>query len=158
MGLIEWKIFLLRLFLHLFEQACGKREEVRYLLWIRLFRVRKVDAFFQTMEKDIRINYMFTRIVKLLVVELYCTHTAACIFYYLATTLPASEEGYTWIGSLKLGDYSYSHFRDIDLWKRYTTSLYFAIVTMATVGKLDLLNVFTDNFFGTNEMELHELK
>lgn len=87
------------------------------------------------MEKDIRINYMFTRIVKLLAVELYCTHTAACIFYYLATTLPPSQEGYTWIGSLKLGDYSYSQFREIDIWKRYITSLYFAIVTMATVGK-----------------------
>ncbi|XP_022939042.1 potassium channel SKOR-like [Cucurbita moschata] len=122
----------------LIYKACGKREEVRCLLWIRLFRVRKVTDFFQRMEKDIRINYMFTRIVKLIVVELYCTHTAACIFYYLATTLPPTEEGYTWIGSLKLGDYSYSHFRDIDLWKRYTTSLYFAIVTMATVGYGDI--------------------
>ena len=108
---------------------------MRYLLWIRLSRVRKVTKFFQSMEKDIRINYMFTRIVKLLAVELYCTHTAACIFYYLATTLPPSQEGYTWIGSLKLGDYSYSQFREIDIWKRYITSLYFAIVTMATVGK-----------------------
>ncbi|KAF5480040.1 hypothetical protein F2P56_000815 [Juglans regia] len=119
-------------------KACGRREEVRYLLWIRLSRVRKVTVFFQNMEKDIRINYMFTRIIKLLAVELYCTHTAACIFYYLATTLPPSEEGYTWIGSLKLGDYSYSQFREIDLWKRYTTSLYFAIVTMATVGYGDI--------------------
>ena len=132
-------------FLCVFDQACGKREELRCLLWTRLFRVRKVTDFFQRMEKDIRINYMFTRIVKLIVVELYCTHTAACIFYYLATTLPPTEEGYTWIGSLKLGDYSYSHFRDIDLWKRYTTSLYFAIVTMATVGEY-LLNVFNDVF------------
>ncbi|XP_052197957.1 potassium channel SKOR-like isoform X2 [Diospyros lotus] len=115
-------------------KACGEREGVRYLLWIRLCRVRKVTDFVQKMEKDIRINYLFTRIVKLIVVELYCTHTAACIFYYLATTLPPDQEGYTWIGSLKLGDYSYSHFREIDLWKRYITSLYFAIVTMATVG------------------------
>ncbi|XP_020270421.1 potassium channel KOR1-like [Asparagus officinalis] len=115
-------------------KACGYKEEVRYLLWIRLTRVQKVTDFFRKMEKDIRINYLFTRIVKLIVVELYCTHTAACIFYYLATTLPESMEGYTWIGSLKLGDYSYSHFRDIDLGKRYLTSLYFAIVTMATVG------------------------
>ncbi|OVA13884.1 Cyclic nucleotide-binding domain [Macleaya cordata] len=118
--------------------ACGRKEEVRYLLWIRLSRVRKVTKFFQKMEKDIRINYLFTRIVKLLAVELYCTHTAACIFYYLATTLPASQEGYTWIGSLKLGDYSYSNFREIDLGKRYLTSLYFAIVTMATVGYGDI--------------------
>ncbi|CAN6700288.1 unnamed protein product [Malus baccata var. baccata] len=71
-------------------------------------------------------NWIALRIIKLIVVELYCTHTVACIFYYLATTLPASQEGYTWIGSLKLGDYSYSSFRDIDLWKCYTTSLYFA--------------------------------
>ncbi|XP_062150835.1 potassium channel SKOR-like [Alnus glutinosa] len=119
-------------------KASGKREEVKYLLWIRLCRVRKVTEFVQKMEKDIRINYMFTRIIKLLAVELYCTHTAACIFYYLATTLPPAEEGYTWIGSLKLGDYSYSHFREIDFWKRYTTSLYFAIVTMATVGYGDI--------------------
>ncbi|KAK4776250.1 hypothetical protein SAY87_024211 [Trapa incisa] len=119
-------------------KACHNREEVRYLLWIRLSRVRKVTEFFQTVEKDIRINYLFTRIVKLINVELYCTHTAACIFYYLATTLPAAEEGYTWIGSLKMGDFSYSNFRDINLWKRYTTSLYFAIVTMATVGYGDI--------------------
>ncbi|XP_037493386.1 potassium channel SKOR isoform X2 [Jatropha curcas] len=119
-------------------KACGRREEVRYLLWIRLSRVRKATEFFQKMEKDIRINYLFTRIIKLTAVELYCTHTAACIFYYLATTLPAAEEGYTWIGSLKMGDYSYSHFREIDIWKRYTTSLYFAVVTMATVGYGDV--------------------
>ncbi|KAK0582599.1 hypothetical protein LWI29_027488 [Acer saccharum] len=48
------------------------------------------------------------------------------------------REGYTWIGSLKLGDYSYSSFREIDIWKRYTTSMYFAIVTMATVGYGDI--------------------
>ncbi|KQK18732.1 potassium channel KOR1 [Brachypodium distachyon] len=119
-------------------KACGSREEVRSLLWIRLTRALKVTEFFKDLEKDIRVNYLFTRIVKLIVVELYCTHTAACIFYYLATTLPESMEGYTWIGSLKLGDYSYSNFREIDLAKRYMTSLYFAIVTMATVGYGDI--------------------
>ena len=85
------------------------------------------------MEKDIRINYLFTRILKLIVVVLYCTHTAACIFYYLATTLLPSMEGYTWIGSF--GDYSYSQYREIDPSKCYLMSLYFDIVTMANVGK-----------------------
>lgn len=117
-------------------QASGRKEVVRYFLWIRLSRALRVTELFEKLEKDIRINYLFTRIVKLFVVELYCTHTAACIFYYLATTLPPSQEGYTWIGSLKMGDYSYTQFREIDLWTRYITSLYFAIVTMATVGKL----------------------
>lgn len=121
-------------------QASKRKEPVRYLLCIRLSRAARVTEFFEKLEKDMRMNYLFTRITKLFVVELYCTHTAACIFYYLATTVSPSQEGYTWIGSLKMGDYSYSHFRDIDLWKRYITSLYFSIVTMATVGKL-LLNV-----------------
>lgn len=96
--------------------------------------------FLKKMEKDIRINYLFTRIVKLITVELYCTHTAACIFYYLATTMPPSQEGYTWIGSLRLGNYQYINFREIDFWTRYITSLYFAIVTMATVGACTGLN------------------
>ncbi|KAL8474485.1 hypothetical protein ACS0TY_031082 [Phlomoides rotata] len=115
-------------------KASGRKEAVRYLLWIRLSRALRVTDFFEKLEKDIRINYLFTRIIKLFVVELYCTHTAACIFYYLATTLPPSKEGYTWIGSLQLGDFSYANFRAIDLWTRYITALYFAVVTMATVG------------------------
>ncbi|GJX09724.1 ankyrin repeat-containing protein [Tanacetum coccineum] len=119
-------------------RASGREEVVRYFLLIRLVRVRKVMEFFSKLEKDIRVSYLFSRILKLIVVELYCTHTAACIFYYLATTLPANQEEYTWIGSLKLGDYSYTNFRDIDLWKRYITSLYFAIITMATVGYGDI--------------------
>ncbi|GAB2224818.1 hypothetical protein Drorol1_Dr00005595 [Drosera rotundifolia] len=119
-------------------KACGKKEEVRYLLWIRLIRVRKLMSFLQMLEKDIRVNYLFARILKLLFVELYSTHTAACIFYYLATLVPPNQEGYTWIGSLKLGDYSYENFREIELWKRYATSLYFSIVTMATVGYGDI--------------------
>ncbi|KAK8959607.1 Potassium channel KOR1 [Platanthera guangdongensis] len=128
----------------LIYKACGRKEEVRYLLWIRLCRVRKVTGFFHKMEKDIRINYLFIRIVKLIVVELYCTHTAACTFYYLATTIPQSEEHYTWIGSLNLGEYSFQNFREIDFWRRYLTSLYFAIVTMATVGMLQTWTTFFD--------------
>nr|DAD38815.1 TPA_asm: hypothetical protein HUJ06_013137 [Nelumbo nucifera] len=124
-------------------KVTGRREAVRCLIWIRLYRARKVEEFFQKMEKDIRINYLFTRIVKLITVELYCTHTAACIFYYLATTLPPAKEGSTWIGSLSMGDYKYINFREIDFWRRYITSLYFAIVTMATVGYGDIHAVNT---------------
>nr|CAB3487161.1 unnamed protein product [Digitaria exilis] len=95
-------------------------------------------AFFKKMEKDIRISYLFTRIVKLITVELYFTHTGACIFYYLATTLPPAFEGGTWIGSLTLGNTRYINFREIDLLTRYVTSMYLAIVTMAPAGYGDI--------------------
>ncbi|VAH48169.1 unnamed protein product [Triticum turgidum subsp. durum] len=116
----------------------GRMEVVRYLVWLRLYRARKIQGFFKKMEKDIRISYLFTRIAKLATVELYCTHTAACVFYYLATTLPPAREGGTWIGSLTMGDQSYINFRKVDLLTRYITSLYLAIVTMATVGYGDV--------------------
>ncbi|KAK8686739.1 hypothetical protein V6N13_125759 [Hibiscus sabdariffa] len=119
-------------------KLCGRKEPIRYMLWIRLSRALRVTEFFEKLEKDIRINYLFIRIVKLLVVEYYCTHAAGCIFYYLATTLPPSKEGYTWIGSLQMGEYRYSNFREIDLWKRYILSLYFSVVTMVTVGYGDI--------------------
>ena len=109
---------------------------VRCLVWLRLYRARKIMAFFKRMEKDIRVSYLLTRIVKLITVELYFTHTAACVFYYLATTLPPAREGDTWVGSLTLGDTSYINFREVDLLTRYVTSLYVAIVTMATVGTM----------------------
>ncbi|XP_022726072.1 potassium channel SKOR-like isoform X2 [Durio zibethinus] len=119
-------------------KVCERNEPIRYMLWIRLSRALRVTEFFEKLEKDIRINYLFIRIVKLLVVEYYCTHAAGCIFYYLATTVPPSKEGYTWIGSLQMGEYHYSNFREIDFWKRYIVSLYFAIVTMVTVGYGDV--------------------
>ncbi|KAJ7551923.1 hypothetical protein O6H91_06G034800 [Diphasiastrum complanatum] len=126
-----------------FYKMSGRKEVIRFGMWVRLYRVRKADTFFQKLEKDIRINYFAARILKLLAVELYCTHTAACIFYYLATTLSASSEGYTWIGSLSLGRYTYHNFREIGLGKRYITALYWAIVTMATVGYGDVHAVNT---------------
>jgi len=119
-------------------KATGRTEMVRCLVWLRLYRARNILAFFKRMEKDIRISYLFTRIVKLITVELHFTHTAACVFYYLATTLPPAREGGTWIGSLTLGDTRYISFREMDLLTRYVTSLYLAIVTMATVGYGDV--------------------
>ncbi|GJN02817.1 hypothetical protein PR202_ga20203 [Eleusine coracana subsp. coracana] len=119
-------------------KATGRTEMVRYLLWLRLYRARKIMAFFKKMEKDIRVSYLFTRIVKLITVELYYTHTAACVFYYLATTLPPARESGTWIGSLTMGDTRYINFREVDLLTRYVTSLYHAVVTLATVGYGDV--------------------
>eukprot|EP00850_Spirogloea_muscicola_P016184 SM000129S26171 [mRNA] locus=s129:404788:409939:- [translate_table: standard] len=116
----------------------GAGEILRWMIWLRLCRLRWVEVFFLGLEKDIRFNYFVVRIVKLLIVELFATHVAGCFFYYLATTIPSRSETDTWIGSLTLGGNSYAGFREINLWKRYITSLYWAIVTMATLGYGDI--------------------
>ncbi|CAI5463327.1 unnamed protein product [Closterium sp. Yama58-4] len=69
---------------------------------------------------------------------MYITHVAGCFFYYLATTMPPEDQGYTWIGSLTLGDFSYENFREVELFTRYVTALYWSVVTMATIGYGDI--------------------
>lgn len=110
-------------------------------MWIWLYQAQKLMEFFKKIEKNIRINYMFTRILKLISVQLYCTHIAACIFYYLATNIPEENEGSTWFQSSSLRDYHYTHFREISLSKLYITSLYFTITTMYTIGYGDVYAV-----------------
>jgi len=86
------------------------------------------------LQRDIRLSYFLVRIVELLLVELYVTHLAGCIFYFLALTYPPDQEGLTWIGSLALGPNSYENFRELPLGVVYVTSLYWSVVTMGTIG------------------------
>ena len=93
-----------------------------------------LSFFSSRLERDIRLSYFVVRIAKLLVTMMWCTHVAGCIFYYLATTLPPEESLDTWMGSLVLGSNVYVNFRDLDLGVRYVTSLYWAFITIATIG------------------------
>eukprot|EP00897_Mesotaenium_endlicherianum_P005480 jgi/Mesen1/4960/ME000248S04241 len=102
-------------------KATGRLEGFRYFNWFKIYR------------KDTRYNYLVVRITRLVVVEVYYTHVAACIFYYLATTVPAAREADTWLGSLTLGGQSYANFRELSFGRRYCVSLYWAIITMGTV-------------------------
>ncbi|CAI7805390.1 unnamed protein product, partial [Closterium sp. NIES-54] len=90
------------------------------------------------LQRDIHVSYFAVRVVKLIFIELYITHVAGCFFYFLATTYPPDQEGSTWIGSLTLGDLTYTNFREIDLYTRYFTSLYWSVITMATIGYGDV--------------------
>ena len=83
---------------------------------------------------DIRLSYFAVRITSLYLVEIYLIHLAGCFFYFLATTYPEDQEEYTWMGSLTLGNFSFANFTYIDVFTRYVTSIYWATVTMATLG------------------------
>ncbi|GJP61825.1 hypothetical protein CLOP_g18949 [Closterium sp. NIES-67] len=132
LALFPWDTF--------FQLAGGEGDDnlLRWFLWTRVVRTRHVMNYFHRLQRDIRLSYFAVRVVKLIFVELYITHVAGCFFYFLATTYPPDQEGSTWIGSLTLGDLQYTDFRDIDLYTRYFTALYWSVITMATIGYGDV--------------------
>ncbi|CAI5484010.1 unnamed protein product [Closterium sp. Yama58-4] len=108
------------------------------LLWLRLIRARHLKEFADRLGKDTRYHYFLVRCTEMFLTEFYVVHSAACIMYFLALTMPENQSGYTWIGSLKLGDQSYADFREMNIFQLYCVSLYWAMVTMASLGYGDV--------------------
>uniref|UniRef100_A0A2P2JG54 Potassium channel n=1 Tax=Rhizophora mucronata TaxID=61149 RepID=A0A2P2JG54_RHIMU len=103
---------------------------------LRLWRIRRVMQFFTRLEKDIRFSYFWVRCSRLICVTLFSVHCAGCLYYLLADRYP--HHGKTWI-SILFPD----NFRDISLWVRYISAMYWSITTMTTVGYGDLHAVNT---------------
>ncbi|GFP81486.1 potassium channel akt1 [Phtheirospermum japonicum] len=110
-------------------------EPYGYLSMLRLWRLRRVSAMFQRMEKDTNYNYFVIRMLKLTFVVLFEVHCAGCFFYLLADRYPDPTK--TWIGSVR------DDFHQMPLFDRYTMSLYWSIVTFTTTGYGDLHPVNT---------------
>uniref|UniRef100_A0A0D9WGU4 Potassium channel n=1 Tax=Leersia perrieri TaxID=77586 RepID=A0A0D9WGU4_9ORYZ len=97
---------------------------------LRLWRLRKVKQFFTRLEKDIRFNYFWVRCARLIAVTLFLVHCAGCLYYLIADRYPHREK--TWIGAV------IPDFQEASLWIRYTSSVYWSITTMTTVGYGDM--------------------
>ncbi|WJX93202.1 hypothetical protein P8452_74760 [Trifolium repens] len=97
---------------------------------LRLWRLRRVSSLFARLEKNIHYNYFWTRCSKLIAVTLFAVHCAGCVNYLIADSYPDSKR--TWIGSV------YPNFKEMSLWDRYVTSMYWSIVTLTTTGYGDL--------------------
>lgn len=102
----------------------------KVLNMLRLWRLRRVSSLFARLEKDIRFNYFWTRCSKLIAVTLFAVHCAGCFNYLIADRYPDAKR--TWIGSV------YPNFKELSLWERYVTSMYWSIVTLTTTGYGDL--------------------
>ncbi|KAL8504164.1 hypothetical protein ACS0TY_022773 [Phlomoides rotata] len=109
-----------------------------YLSMLRLWRLRRVSAMFQRLEKDRTYNYFWLRVAKLTCVVLFVVHSAGCVFYLLADRHPDPKN--TWIGSV------IENFHDESVLSRYVISIYWSIVTATTVGYGD--------FHPVNRMEM----
>ncbi|CAI9782148.1 unnamed protein product [Fraxinus pennsylvanica] len=102
----------------------------QFLSMLRLWRLRRVSSLFARLEKDIRFNYFWTRCTKLISVTLFTVHFAGCFNYMIADRYPNPTK--TWIGAV------YPNFKDMSLWDRYITAMYWSIVTLTTTGYGDL--------------------
>ncbi|XP_057866868.1 potassium channel AKT1 isoform X3 [Cryptomeria japonica] len=96
----------------------------------RLWRLRRVSALFARLEKDVRLNYFWTRCIKLICVTLFAVHCGGCFYYLLARR--NSDPKSTWIGN------AYPNFKQESLWTLYVSSMYWSITTLSTVGYGDL--------------------
>ncbi|KAL7150722.1 hypothetical protein ABFS83_05G132500 [Erythranthe nasuta] len=110
-------------------------ESYGYVSLLRLWRLRRVSAMFQRLEKDRNYNYFVVRVLKLTFVVLFEVHFAGCFFYLLADRYPDPKK--TWLGS------SMADFHQEPLLDRYVISIYWSIVTATTTGYGDLHPVNT---------------
>ncbi|CAL9056287.1 unnamed protein product, partial [Musa banksii] len=102
----------------------------KLLSMLRLWRLHRVSSLFARLEKDIRLNYFWTRCTKLFSVTLFTVHCSGCFNYMIADRYP--DPGRTWIGAV------IPNFRKDSLWSRYVTSIYWSITTLTTTGYGDL--------------------
>ncbi|CAL9096475.1 unnamed protein product, partial [Musa acuminata var. zebrina] len=102
----------------------------KLLSMLRLWRLHRVSSLFARLEKDIRLNYFWTRCTKLFSVTLFTVHCSGCFNYMIADRYP--DPGRTWIGAV------IPNFREDSLWSRYVTSIYWSITTLTTTGYGDL--------------------
>ncbi|KAJ1279703.1 hypothetical protein BS78_04G175100 [Paspalum vaginatum] len=100
----------------------------RFLALLRLWRLRRVSELFAKLEKDVRLNYLWTRLVKLAGVALLAVHAAACVQLWMASHYRGPKER-TWLGR---------GFEARSVWAGYTRAVYWSVSTLTTVGYGDL--------------------
>uniref|UniRef100_A0A7N0V356 Potassium channel n=1 Tax=Kalanchoe fedtschenkoi TaxID=63787 RepID=A0A7N0V356_KALFE len=108
-----------------------------YFNILRLWRLRRVSAMFARLEKDRNFSYFWVRCAKLIFVNLFVVHFAACCFYLIADLYGDPKR--TWIGYPD--DENDFHTRSV--LDNYVTSIYWSITTLTTTGYGDLHAVNT---------------
>ncbi|KAL6899693.1 hypothetical protein ACP4OV_006351 [Aristida adscensionis] len=112
-------------------RAAAWSSPCRFLSLLRLWRLRRVSDLFARLEKDVRVNYLWTRLAKLAGVALFAVHAAACVLLWMAAAYAGPQER-TWIGAVVRG------FADRSVWAGYTGAAYWSAATLTTVGYGDL--------------------
>lgn len=118
---------------------------VAFLRLFRMMHVHRLSEYFDTLEGFIRTNANISlyiiRLMKQMLILLGFIHWAACCWHYIAEQENASN---SWVNAQET-----LVSRSVDSFSRYLQSVYFVIVTTATVGFGDIKpKTEIETFFG----------
>ena len=112
--------------------AASRGADVRVVFALglcRLLRLHRVAAEFNRAETNVRLNYVAVALSKFIGMLLVQCHFFACVFYFVARCEPRFED--TWIA---VEDAAKPNGLAAQPLRRYLFSLYWAVVTLASVG------------------------
>ena len=131
--LTSWKAplyFAAALPLDLIAAAAGADIRVCFSLGLcRMLRLHRVAAEFNRAEKNVNVNYVAIALAKYILLLLLQCHFFACIFYFVARCEPRFED--TWIA---VEEGAKPNGLPAQPLRRYLFALYWAVVTLASVG------------------------
>ena len=105
---------------------------LRFLRMIRLLRAFKLKEIFLKIEEYLQLSAVLNAIlslIKLAVIIIIIAHWCACFWYFIATIY--ENDNNNWIKNNAISNDSW--------YEKYTTSIYFSIATMMTVGYGDVI-------------------
>lgn len=102
--------------------------------WLRLPRLLwspEILTFFNDLERNVKVNPGYIRLIKLALAVLIWAHTFGCVFFYIGSLeIPT---GNSWLIA--------QHLENESLFTQYVRSVYWSMTTMATVGYGDIVPV-----------------
>ncbi|XP_024008522.1 potassium channel KOR1 [Eutrema salsugineum] len=106
----------------------------KYGVWFKIVRALRVKELFERLESWL--DYPLISFLKVISIHLFSIHISGCFFYQLATTSDGVPEvNHTWLSQIQIRD---KNLTELGIAHRYIVSVYFASVTLSTVGYGDI--------------------